>query len=629
MLHRYRPDIDGLRAISILLVLGFHAFPDHIRGGFVGVDVFFVISGFLISGIVFTELDAGVFSLTTFYMRRARRIFPALIVVLIFILTVGWLVLFPSDLIMLGHQVMASAAFVANIFFWYQSGYFNPQANSYPLLHLWSLGVEEQFYIAWPLMAIVLWRWRRRLVPAVAIIGLISLTINIVFVEHRVAVFYFPATRAWELMLGAAVALTAFGPTSSITLPRPVYEAASGIGLAMIVSAAFLMNKEMAYPGWRALIPTVGAALVIWSSASSRIGCSLLGAKPAIAIGLISYPLYLWHWPLLWLVRLLYPEANWEIVSAVCVTSVLLAWMTYELIEIPIRHRHTRKPWRTTASLAAMLAISFVLGFVISRDGFPGRWDKNVNALLTYKFDLTSYRVGKCHLAPEQGPLDFASECYSDTNNGTKRIVLWGDSAATALYPGMHSLNDGSFNIAELTSSGCPPFIGDYQPQAERPHCRAINAYVWRYIQSDSPDIVILAAAPSYQTDIPKRMSETVAQLHDIGIRTVIVVGPPPSWPRALPEIILRNYFYSFPRTLSERLKLPLPQRISMSALDSGLKEAVRKNGAMYVSVFNRLCSTEGFCTTLINGTPVSFDQFHLTENSSALVARDIYRLLK
>ena len=192
MAHRYRSDIDGLRAVSVILVIGFHAFSRLVPGGFIGVDVFFVISGYLISSIIFDEMDAGVFSVKTFYARRMRRIFPALAVILVSVLLAGLWFLFPPDLVTLGQQTAASAAFVANFYFWYQSGYFAPDAKSYALLHLWSLGVEEQFYIVCPIILIFLNRWRGRVLAAIAILGATSFTLNFVFTNSPTTNFIFP-----------------------------------------------------------------------------------------------------------------------------------------------------------------------------------------------------------------------------------------------------------------------------------------------------------------------------------------------------------------------------------------------------------------------------------------------------
>ncbi len=266
----YRADIDGLRGISVLAVIAFHAFPDLVPGGFIGVDVFFVISGFLISGIIFDEMQTDAFNLRSFYARRIRRIFPALILVLTATALIGCWILLPQDMLRLGNQLLSSAAFVANFYFWFQSGYFSPAAHSFPLLHLWSLSVEEQFYIVWPLVLLLLRRRPDRILAAILIIAALSFLLNILSIDHHEANFYSPLTRAWELMLGAAVAwLVRHYP--SIVTGRQI-EVLRILGLLAIFSAAFMFDSQMRYPGWLALVPTIGAALLV---AESRRGWPL------------------------------------------------------------------------------------------------------------------------------------------------------------------------------------------------------------------------------------------------------------------------------------------------------------------------------------------------------------------
>ena len=264
----YRADIDGLRGISVLAVIAFHAFPDLVPGGFIGVDVFFVISGFLISGIIFDEMRSDAFSLRSFYARRIRRIFPALVLVLTVTALVGWWILLPQDMLRLGKQLLSSAAFVANFYFWFQSGYFSPDAHSFPLLHLWSLGVEEQFYIVWPLVLLLLRRRPDRIFAAILVIAALSFLLNILTIDHHEANFYSPLTRAWELMLGAAVAWLVRHYPSVVTARQT--EPLRILGLLAILSAAFMFNSQMRYPGWLALVPTIGSALLVAKSRQGR-----------------------------------------------------------------------------------------------------------------------------------------------------------------------------------------------------------------------------------------------------------------------------------------------------------------------------------------------------------------------
>jgi hypothetical protein len=343
-----------------------------------------------------------------------------------------------------------------------------------------------------------------------------------------------------------------------------------------------------------------------------------------VGVGLISYPLYLWHWPILWLTRLLYPDSGVTIASIACFLAIVAAWATYAFVEQPIRRQFRTSPRFVVRSLSATIASILAVGALISYDGVPERWDSKVRALLTYKFDLSSYRVGKCHLAPEQGPSEFPSECFSDNSSAKKRAVLWGDSTATAIYPGMRALNDGSLDVAELTASGCPPFGETYQPLAIRPNCASINEFVMHYIERTRPDVVILSSAPNYGTDIPKQFLATISRLRAFGVPTVVVVGPPPIWPAAFPRLILRNYFNRAVGMIPDRLQLAPETSLAMSQLDAELAAATATSGARFVSSFERLCPDHGACTAIIAGEPALWDGMHLAKGSSGLIARDI-----
>ncbi len=259
---KYNPVIDGLRAVAVLSVVTFHALSGYAPGGFVGVDVFFVISGFVISRVIFDGVAGNSFTLSAFYAGRTRRIFPALLVVLAAVAVAGWWLLFPIEMIRLGHQIVASAAFGANIYFWSQAGYFSPDATTYPLLHLWSLGVEEQFYLVWPLVVMLLWRRAWAILPVIIILGAGSFAVSLL-TEDRAAAFYLPMSRAWELMLGAGLAWLMRGSTRRLS---PMLLDVSAIaGLALILGSIVFVHESEPYPGCRALAPTIGACLVVWT----------------------------------------------------------------------------------------------------------------------------------------------------------------------------------------------------------------------------------------------------------------------------------------------------------------------------------------------------------------------------
>lgn len=365
----YRRDIDGLRAVAVLSVVLFHAFPAALRGGFVGVDVFFVISGFLITGILLRELQQGSFSFAGFYARRVRRIFPALALVLASCLAFGWLALFPDEYQQLGKHVVGGAGFAANFFYWAQVGYFDTAADTKPLLHLWSLGIEEQFYILWPVVLLLGWRLRTNLLAVAAVLALVSFAVNLGGIAaHPSATFYSPASRAWELLLGAGLACLHARPAPAPYLANLL----AWLGAALLAAGLALITRDDQFPGWRALLPALGALLLIGAGPQAWFNRVLLSNRLMVWIGLVSYPLYLWHWPLLSFARIVESgEPAPAIRAAAVLLALLLAWLTYRMVERPLRAGAGRA--KVAGLSVAMLACAAVGGYIYLNHGLPTR----------------------------------------------------------------------------------------------------------------------------------------------------------------------------------------------------------------------------------------------------------------
>jgi len=342
----WRPDIDGLRALAVFAVFAFHAFPKLkvFKGGFVGVDVFFVISGFLISSILYTQLAKGTFSFWDFYSRRIRRIYPALLVVLAGCLGVGWFYLLADEYMQLGKHIAGGAGFVANIVLFFEEGYFNNAAVTKPLLHLWSLGIEEQFYIIWPLILWLTWKIRKNaLFWAALVIAAISLAMNLYwFMTRSEMAFFLPHTRIWELLSGALLAWGSLNWKEKAGIIKArlggekISHVLSIVGVALfMVSIAFMQEKG--FPGWQAILPVVATVLIIMAGKDAILNRWVLSNRVLVWFGLISYPMYLWHWPLIsmkWVISLRAPTATYGIVAFVACT--LLAWLTTRFIEQPL-----------------------------------------------------------------------------------------------------------------------------------------------------------------------------------------------------------------------------------------------------------------------------------------------------
>src|SRR2546423_4160536 len=384
----YRPDIDGMRAVAVLSVIGFHAFPSVVRGGFVGVDVFFVISGFLISGIIFSALERNSFSLIGFCIRRIRRIFPALVFVLLATLFLGWFLLFPDEFKELGKHVVASAAFANNFLLWRESGYFDTVATQKPLLHLWSLGIEEQFYLSYPLL--VWWLWRKRFAwQSLAVLCAASLLLNAWLIAgNPSAAFFSPATREWQLFTGGLLAYAVIkNPAGLASLPNfpsaPLLrDCLSIIGFALIGAALLFLDSATPYPGLWASLPTLGACCIITAGSNSFINRYLLSHPWMVFVGLISYPLYLWHWVLLSFAHIVKADNDTAALRAtVVIVSFALAWITYVMIETPLRRGQFAVP-KVIGLGCALVAVGSI-GFGIYRaEGMPGRGNIDASALL-------------------------------------------------------------------------------------------------------------------------------------------------------------------------------------------------------------------------------------------------------
>lgn len=455
-LHKYRPDIDGLRAIAVSAVVIYHAFPNLLKGGFIGVDVFFVLSGFLISSIIFEGLEKGSFNFFEFYTRRIKRIFPALLVVLISCLAFGWFALLADEYKQLGKHTAAGASFVSNFILWSESGYFDISAEVKPLLHLWSLGIEEQFYIIWPLLLWLAWKNNLNLFILTSCLAITSFIFNVVQIKHdTVAAFYSPEMRFWELLCGSLLAWLSLYKRNllkSITfnIENRLKNLLSFLGLFLLCFGFLKINQNFSFPGKWALIPVFGSVLLIMGGPSSWINQNILSNRIIVFLGLISYPLYLWHWPLLSFARIINNETPSITIRILLVLlSILLAWLTFKFIERPVRFGKNTK--NKILLLIIATVIIWILGFSIYL--FKNSTDLNTSQL-SYKFPQTEGCSAKYPYAK--------STCYESLQKYPKTIVLIGDSHMQALTYGFKSLFDNNslkFNVLSIGKGGCSPFL--------------------------------------------------------------------------------------------------------------------------------------------------------------------------
>lgn len=572
---KYRADIDGLRCFAILPVVLFHAFPQFIPGGYIGVDVFFVISGFLITSIIYREASEGRFSFLRFYDRRIRRIFPALFFMLAVVCVLSVIVLIPSDLTRFGRSLLPAAAFWSNIYFWQAADYFAESSDTLPLLHTWSLAVEEQFYIFFPPILLVALRFMGRtgLIWLMLAGFVISLAVSSVGVYQVPRVtFYFLPTRAWELLLGALIAVP--------FLPRPsprVGKALAACGVAMILVAAFAFGPATPFPGLYAMLPCLGAAFVIYGGLTASAGPAyrVLAAAPIVYVGRISYSLYLWHWPLLVLGRLHFGGSLTPLQASVLVAlSFAMAVISLRFVEAPFRRSYQKRTaMRSMFAGAGAIAVTAVVGALFVRtDGLPWRAPAETLAAEASQDDRNPLRhrclvSSPMSLSPQRMPPLKGCLAGPGAGEGRYEVVVWGDSMADALVPGVIDMvADRGWTVREIGMQGCPPLV-DVEivavRQAQRgERCQEFNRWAVDLIRS-SPDLkmVVIAgrwsvwseggvatADPRYLTDnenqelsldnsrrvFRKSLAAAVEAVARPGMPVVLVSQPPeytiPSW---------------------------------------------------------------------------------------------------
>ena len=480
-LIKYRPDIDGLRALAVLSVVAFHAFPGMIPGGFVGVDVFFVISGYLITGIIYKEITNRSFSIWDFYARRIRRIFPALIVTLSVTLSFGWLILLPEEYAQLGKHVLGGSFFYSNILLWSEAGYFDVDGKVKPLLHLWSLGVEEQYYLIWPLAVLGIWAVIGRhaksgiiMITITVMVALTSFLLNILNIStDHTAVFYSPVTRIWELLIGSTLVL---GERNGWVLHRIhialkfpwILNVVSIGGALLIVFTALFASTQYAFPGWLALAPTIGATLVIASGPDAVFNARVFASRPAVFLGLISYPLYLLHWPLLSFIHIYEPEVysplfaqtNTAHIRELKVTALCLAFLaaiiTHQLIEKQFKKFSPSKVANKLLPAMALLAlIGAVLFFSEGLAELRGPFDGPLHSKLKQPTYLDCIK--------ESGAIFNGAyskkqpSCPSIGDNTKLDILVFGDSHGMDFYRGIENTK---LTIGLFDANSCMPLEG-------------------------------------------------------------------------------------------------------------------------------------------------------------------------
>jgi peptidoglycan/LPS O-acetylase OafA/YrhL len=646
---KYRADIDGLRAIAVLAVVAFHSFPSWLKGGFIGVDVFFVISGYLISTIIFDSLDKGVFSFFEFYSRRISRIFPALILVLIACFVFGWLALLADEYKQLGKHMAAGTGFVSNLILWSESGYFDNAAETKPLLHLWSLGIEEQFYIVWPLLLWLAWKRKLNLFTITSLVALASFALNLKGVsQDLVATFYSPQTRFWELLSGSLLAwLTLYQKSFFANLSKKVNQylciliyrekqdtngqslanLLSFIGLLLLTYGFWRINKDLIYPGKWALVPVVGTMLLLMAGPKAWINHTLLSNRVIVEIGLISYPLYLWHWPILAYIKIVEGEVPSVGVRATAVLlSIILAWLTYKLLEKPLRSSATN--YKKIISLIVFMFATGCIGLITYKSsGLKFRVDN---------FIKISEAAGEWEFPGKLMPFTYEGKTFYRQNSGKKSITLFvGDSNTEQYYARVNQViadNPADANsVVFAVSSGClaipsSPFNDGFKS------CNGLIESALKYSENElNIRTVVISSlwsmylldgkaldgefgfgSQNYRVSL-QRLSEYIKKLklRELNVFLILEI---PHGDEFDPKFMVQRSFKNFPSFLT--IKEGGMRREIIEAkfgnLYRDLSDIARKEGAILISPLDYLCDLNYCPSRDKNGEPTHFNGGHL-----------------
>ena len=633
----YRPDVDGLRAVAVLSVIFFHLSKPLLPGGFLGVDIFFVISGYLITRNILQGVELGTFSILEFYRRRIKRIAPVMLVVVAFTLIASQLLQLPEDARTTAKSAVFSLASLANVYFWkfQDTSYFAIDSSQIPLLHLWSLGVEEQFYLIWPALLLVTYRATRarRFFGAAAAVAAASFLMGDLLYDRAPSfVYYMLPTRAGELLMGALVAIAVVRQVER-RIASAAIPAIATIGAVVLVASFFLINEQQPFPGWRAVPPTAATALLILAGhCRDNVWSRVLAWRPLVWVGLISYSAYLWHWPLLSLYRYGYGEPSIIAGGVIFVSTLALAWLTFRFVEQPTRRSSaslSRVFVRQYALPAGALSALCLVSIFSPRLGVSfhsADYQRLLNASQTksrpaYQFPWICQRQ-----RITQADIHNPNCVLGRATSPAPEAILWGDSHA-AHYVGMVEAFalDAGFRFRNVAVSACPPLLTDPAPFAEskrEANCRA-SLDVLRPLLEKAPVIIVSSSWLAYgirSTGYLDAFFDTARRLAGAG-KLVIVIGEAPWMPgydRRCPEKALTYPFL-------QCTHLAAPIGTAVAEVDARLRSfAARTPNVRYFDANRYLCP-EGVCAAFEpNGEPRYYDQSHLTMLESSRLGREI-----
>lgn len=618
---KFRNDINGLRAIAVIAVVLFHVDNNLLKGGFAGVDVFFVISGFLMTGIIFSKFNSNDFSIISFYSARAKRVIPPLMFLCFMLLIYGWFYLTPVDYQILNTHIASSLSFISNVVYWQESGYFAADATDKLLLHTWSLSAEWQFYMIYPLVIMALSKYltiehiSRLIVVATVLFFLISVYSSVRW--PSMSYFMLP-TRAWEMLMGGIAYLYPIRLSSEVKK-----DFLSKLGVIIIVISYFIIDKDNIWPGWLASMPVFGAYLVLIASSSKGF---LSNSKFLNKIGLYSYSIYLWHWPLI--VIFYERELTSEFYKALLVVlSITVGYLSYKRIEI----NRFMKFKRITISFFVLLISSII---IIETDGF--NYDiRSVTSSERAQY-LSKYPVGSINTIFSK---EYRAECnFYDVHSKTSKkeisesclnfnkfqnALLWGDSHAQALSYGLRKIIDSNMSLSQVATSNCKPAIDNSAALNELSlACEKSNQLVKSLILDKAIDVLIITES----SHDPSRYNEISLFVQTYSPDTkLIIVGPVPQWEIPLPRVIAKRHFDKNVVMFHDKSSKDNIFEIDEEML-SNMEITVSEN-VNYISIINEIC-VDKKCLAKVdtNNTPLLWDKGHLTLEGSQYISKEILK---
>ncbi len=626
MRFKYRPEIDGLRALAVMSVIIFHADFEIsyngetytlLPGGFLGVDVFYVISGYLISYLILQKLETNSFTFLDFYERRARRILPTLFLIILLSLFAGYILMMPNQYKDLSSSAISSLLFVSNIWFYFTDNYFAEPSLLKPLLHTWSLSIEEQFYILFPPLLFFCHLKKKRLIFYLLILILISLVFSQLGSSYfKDLNFYIILSRVWELAFGSLIAVyhIYFDANQKIKYSNLL----EIVALSLIIIPFFIFNENTQHPSIMTSFTIVGTSILIYLRNFNGILIKILSSKIFVGTGLISYSLYLWHYPVFAFKKIKSSSlSEFDKLESIFLV-IILSLLSYFLVEKPFRNKNLINKKIFIKVIASIFTVIFLFSaYIIKTDGLPKRFSQEVLDLIDFNYDYkTVYRVGTCLIENKQKAIKpFFNNCETKLDENKKNILIWGDSLAAHLYPGINNKYGLEFNIFQRTIGACKPYFKENIK--DKDFCSSINNSIVEEILILKPSKIFLSGF--WKKEDLENIKTIIDFLKNKNINQIYLVGPSPRWHDPLPKILYKEY----------RLKRKIPKYLpdenhkKFFELDKLFMDFSVKNSIKYLSPIKILCKKNYTClvkTENASDSIVNWDENHFTEKASKFI---------